>query len=553
MTDTDTSLKLERSAEDLLRLEVVAGPPMAPIELRAGSPTVLGRSESSDVPLPDGGVSRKHASIEFMGGEWIVTDLESRHGTIINGVQLDGFEAAPLSADDIIGIGPWSFRVSTGEQAAPSRMSTMVGEDHGRVEQVREIETDSLAQHRLGLLMECASSIQAARDELELADSLLDAAVAGTGFSNAALLRTFVDGEEIEVLGYRGGEDSTGDEMNFSRSLLRAASRGELVRLTDESPVNPTHSIASLGIHSAMCCPIYLGGSISALLYLDSRGSAGGGRSDAAAFCQAIAKMAGLALSNIKRSDLERRQRQLVADINSAREAQRQIMPANTDDLCGVRYAEHMIPGRFVAGDLFDAFAIPDGKVAMFLGDVAAKGVGAGILMATTQAHLNASLTLHGDLERAVNDVNHYLATHSAGDKFVSLWVGVIDPQKHELMFVDAGHGLWALCPGSGSAHKPEYEGDLVLGVDRDYKYSADHLTLSLDDRVVLFSDGIVEQPNPNGEQFGSQRALDLLDRSTSVKDDVDVLFDAIREFAATDQYADDTTVASFRMIEGFV
>lgn len=544
----DVTQPIDGMSPDLW-LRPISGPQMRSLMVHpSGRVVTLGRGSAADLRLEDGAVSRKHAGLSNRGDDWFVWDLGSRHGTQVNGVALTPHERVPLGDGDLLTLGPWTFRVGLG--GSPSTMIASESEREGRVESVVSSELGSLAQHRLTLLIDFADSIQSATDELTLAEAVLRAAIAGTGYTNAALVRPLGESNELEMLGYHGVHDETGDQMSFSRSLIRAASEGELVRLTEDEATRSTssHSLIDLGIRGAMCSPVMLGASLSALLYLDTRGDVDRPRPDAAAFCKAISRLCGLALSNLKRSQLEARQRQLEADIESAREAQALLMPPESGEPGGLRYAMRMRPGRFVAGDLFDIFELEDGRLAMFLGDVAAKGVGAGILMATTEAFVHAGLLHHGDVSRAARDVNRYLEGRSATNKFVSLWVGVLDPVSRELEFVDAGHGLWAVRDGKGSASQPASEGGLVLGVEPDEAYPAERVTLEPGSRLVLFSDGVVEQPDPGGEQFGLDRAMSIIEGCQGPDDDASCLFDAVLKHASGEELADDTTIASIAL-----
>src|SRR5262249_4009123 len=201
-----------------------------------------------------------------------------------------------------------------------------------------------------------------------------------------------------------------------------------------------SYSIAELGIHSALCAPVPIGDDVIAYVYLDARGSESSVRADAAGFCEAIARAYGLALANLKRTELERRQVQLAAELAAAREVQSTMLPPKEADLGVIRYGVEVRPGLFVAGDLFDVIGLPGGRVAVCLGDVAGHGVGSALLMAMTQSHLHAELRRSEDPAEALSGVNRYLCERVGGGWFVSLWVGIFGPGG-SLHCVDAGHG----------------------------------------------------------------------------------------------------------------
>lgn len=583
------------SAVAPLVLEPVVGPPMSPITIDPGKPTVIGRSSTCQVILADESVSRRHAQVHQASGQWFVTDLGSRHGTLVNMTALAANGLAPLSHGDLLGLGPWTFRVRTSEQAAASHITTDDRlTEQERVERVAEREMAAITQNRLNLLMNCAAALAGVSDEGKLARAIVSAAIEGTGFPRAAILREVrPTSNEFDVVCVRGPNDgrepgvsspvATAHSLRFSTSLISAARSGDLAQLKSDAAMAGGASIISLGIQTAMCAPITIGGVVSAFLYLDARtGETGGARGfmggfsaagpssnlpgsrgtgggagprttaiqqDAAAFCMALAKMYSLAMSNILREQLALRQATIEKDLAAAREAQRLIVPPEEGCVGGVRYAMRMRSGRYVAGDLFDVVELGDGRVAVFLGDVAGKGIGAAILMATAQTHLSASLRAHKDPAVAVAEVNHYLCARVAQNKFISLWLGVFDPATRQVSFVDAGHGHWLVVErgeaGSASIRRIEAVGGLPLGIEADGAYQAEHFTLKPGDRVVVFSDGVVEQPGQDAVLFGLPRAIEAITTSASEAEDVKRLFDAVMAYAQTDSLSDDTTVAS--------
>jgi serine phosphatase RsbU (regulator of sigma subunit)/pSer/pThr/pTyr-binding forkhead associated (FHA) protein len=556
---------ISQSSAQPLTLDPIHGPPVGVVEIAPGQNASIGRSSACEVVLADEAVSRRHASVHQANGTWFITDLGSRHGTMVNAVRLEPNGMAPLRMGDLVGIGPWTFRVRVGASGGGAGLVTTVDTvGRQRVERVAERELAAITQQRLNLLMDCAAKVAGATDRDTLARIVLNAAVEGTGFPRAALLEEAGgEGAEVKVLGEvdltraKGGEKAA--DATFSRSLIAAARSGEMVRMTADSPMNAGESIMRLGIQTALCAPVVIGTGVAAYLYLDSRaGETGGGRPgmgrtvvqhDAAAFCQAVAKMCAMSLGNINARELEERQRDLLRDLQTAQEAQRLIMPPDEGQIASVRYAVRQQSGRFVAGDLFDVVDLGGGRVAIFLGDVAGKGIGAAILMATAQTHLNASLKVHNDAAKAVTEVNAYISQHSAANKFISLWLGIFDSSDRSVSFVDAGHGHWLCITPGRPVERIETAGGIPLGIDKDFVYSAERLEITPESRVVLFSDGVVEQPGPEG-LYGLERAIHALVACGSVNEDVAGLFKSVRDYSQTpDSLADDTTVASIQVV----
>ncbi len=547
-----------------IRLEPVGGPPAERIIASSDRVTVIGRQSGCDAVLPDQSVSRRHASLAYKGGSWILTDLGSKHGSFLNGVHVPPGESAPVNDGDVLRLGPFSFRIG-GPNTAARMLNTTADADivSTRIHRIPQAELMLRAQHRLELLIDCAASITAATSEQQLAATVLDALMAGTGFARAAFVRraTAFDAlgaSQVELVASRG---LSSGENAFSRSLIEAAAAGQVVRLDEDSGVQDYgQSVMSLGIQAAICAPVMVDSAAVAFLYLDARRSEqrapGSGivQADAPAFCQAIARICGLALANINRHELIEREKRFKADLDAARSAQRLIMPKPTGNLGAIQYALRSRPGRFVAGDLVDVFPLQDGRVAILLGDVSGKGVGPALLMATAQAHLNASLRMNPDPARAATEVNKHVAAHSHEGQFISLWVGVIDPAAGLLTFVDAGHGHWLVKFPDQPASRVFAAGGIPLGVDASTDYVAEEIPFPKGSRLILYSDGLAEQQNSLGDEFGLERIVAALANSTGPDRDVATLFDALLNFAVPPEaasypdhiaLADDVTIVS--------
>ncbi len=130
---------------------------------------------------------------------------------------------------------------------------------------------------------------------------------------------------------------------------------------------------------------------------------------------------------------------------------------------------------------------------------------------------------------------------------FVSLWVGVFDENDGTLRFVDGGHGHWFVKRHGQSAEEAETPNGLLVGIDPDFPYEPGELTLNEHDRIIIYSDGVIEQVNPAGDAFEKERVVEVLGGTASAAEDVASLFAAVQEFAGN-ALDDDTTVASIEL-----
>jgi serine phosphatase RsbU (regulator of sigma subunit) len=393
----------------------------------------------------------------------------------------------------------------------------------------------------------CSASIHQAADEAALARAVLELLISGTGFPRAAVLKHVGGSERIELLAWRqaSGAEAEDQAFTFSRSLLQESASGHVARLSRTSAQAYGQSIERLGITQAIAAPILLDGAAVGYIYLDARETERPGDADAAGFCHAVARLAGLALSSLKRAELEARQKRLDEDLRAAQLAQEFLCPKEQGVVGPLLYAAQTCPGRIVAGDLFDIFEIDGDRVAICCGDVTGQGMGAAILMTAVLSHLRAALARHGEPGEAVNDVNRYIADRSPSHMFASLWVAVFDRRDGVLRYVDAGHGHWLLRRRGERPERGPKPAHLLMGIDAGYRYDSARLELQRGDRITLYSDGIIEHRNARGEAFGDERLITSVAEAEAPAADVADALAALRAFIGDADFADDTTIAS--------
>jgi serine phosphatase RsbU (regulator of sigma subunit) len=556
------------TSTDSIQLVFASGPtPVDPISLDAGTPTVLGRGSACDVTLDDqhGSVSRKHLELSKIDGRWFARDLESRNGSFLDGHRMAPNEPMSIQSGSLLQIGSWAFRVSqnNGKDIKQEHASTLVqtlddsSDDAQLFERVHDEPLARLASHRLAVLLECSDLIHSCEDLAEASAAAIEAMLSSTGYVRGAFIRPSSQPGVFETLAFKcraGSEDVS--SVRFSQSLIEMASAGEIVRVSSSGAQrNYGQSIAELDIHSALCVPILIDGSPIGYLYLDARGSEDQVSHDASSFGRAIGRLLGLTAANLRNKELEIQRVEMQYDLDIAARAQRMLLPDSEGTVGRISYCMSMRPGRFVAGDLFGVVPLEDERICVFLGDVSGKGAGSAILMATTQSYIHAMLEQSTDLAQVMSKLNRHVADRSHGGMFVTMWIGILDPKNDEegckVEFIDAGHGHWLMTKEDDDVQCPEYRGCLVVGIDPNHDFRSEWIELERGQRLVLFSDGVVEQKTPkNSEEFGLDRTVQVLRGCDSSKQDVEQLATSVIAFAESEQLDDDMTIASIGVVE---
>jgi serine phosphatase RsbU (regulator of sigma subunit)/pSer/pThr/pTyr-binding forkhead associated (FHA) protein len=522
-----------------LRLTLLQGPGGVGEAWVIREPAVCGRSERAEIRLDNPRVSRRHVSFVPTPDGWMLRD-HSSHGTLLNAVAIDPDQPVPVREGDRIGVGPYVLGI--GKRAATATL--MLSQDGSRRNSTisvtgRDRDTRAVSADRLRMLFETAGEMRRASSAHELADAVLARLLAMTGFEWGAVL-DYAGGDAAERAIITDRNRPGG--ASVSASLLRAAQAGT-ASLLGEPDLRTSESIIGSRTHDAIASTVHVGEEPVWQLYLAS----GQGRSrpdpEAAMLVDAMVQFAGLLLSDRQREDLAVRQTQFRRDIEFAREVQTRLLgrtrDARADGLAGML----SIPGRGVAGDLVGFRGSPSGRRYFFIGDVSGKGPAAAMLMAATQAYI-ASLIDHDlDLEELLPRLNAYLAQVSASSEFVTLWIGLSDPQRGIVRYADAGHGYaFRLCDGEVTSLTDA--GGPPVGILADAVYEIAEMQTPKGCCILLCSDGVVEQQNAEGEELGTPRLHELLTKTPAAELE-QAIIGMLSTHAGSTSYSDDVTLAT--------
>lgn len=500
---------------------------------------LVGRSADADWPVPDLSVSRRHATIVRSDETWLLTDLNSRHGTSVNDRRIEPGSPTPIQDGDVIAFGSWRCRCTSGtDRPGGTTPFTPLPAEAASVSAIPAQQLGGVAQRGLDVLMELTGKLHSLADRGAVASAAVDALQRATACRRIVIVEPTAE-QELVVLA-----SSSGETPSISRTLIEQAARQGLVELrVSGSTEKRAPSIVDLGIRSAICAPILIEDSPSAYITIDTRDAEGVVPQDAAAFCNSVAQLVALSFDRIAAESMAERHRELRYDLDAARRVQELLSPPSRGSLGPVSYHFESIPGRVVAGDLFDIFPIDRSRVAFFLGDVSGKGVGAAMLMAACQSQLRTQLLSGAGLPAAMVSVNADIHQRSEASKFITMVCGVVDAQPQTIEIVDAGHGLCALTSPGGAPERVETAPGFPLGVLETAEYEVTSLAITPGCSLVVFSDGAVEQTDPDGNQYGIDRVLDSLRPAAEDGRFVERLIEDIRQHARG-PLADDLTVA---------
>lgn len=205
-----------------------------------------------------------------------------------------------------------------------------------------------------------------------------------------------------------------------------------------------------------------------------------------------------------------RDKRRLDSDLALARDVMTDLLPQATPAVAGFDIAGAHESSLAVGGDYYEFIPLPDDRWGVVIADVVGKGVAAALLVAATRASI-ASLVGHELAVRAImRRANRFFHESVEEGRYVTLFYMVLDVPAKSLLYVNAGHVPPVLVRAGGEVELLE-EGGVPLGLFESPRYFEGRAVLAPGDILGLYTDGIVEQTNPEGGEYGASRLVATL------------------------------------------
>lgn len=244
----------------------------------------------------------------------------------------------------------------------------------------------------------------------------------------------------------------------------------------------------------------------------------------------------------------------LRAEFSLAQKAQQRLLPAEPPQrLTGFTVAADCQPARDVGGDLYDYFALPDGRTGFCVADVSGKGMQAALYMTLTKGLLAAAAPDSPGLQHLAGILNRHLQTACRRKVFVTAVMAALDPAARRVELLRAGHNpplLFQAATATARYLKPPGIGLGLCGPGMfDRGTRPESITLAPGDALILYSDGVTEAMNADLEQYGEERFLKLVEaqRETSAASLLRSIRGDIDEFRGGEPPHDDITLLVVR------
>jgi len=521
-------------------------------------PFRIGRQAGNELTLRDSRVSRQQAQIIDVNGTMVIEDLGSSHGTFVNGEKVLKQELKPSDQIDF-GV-PDSYRM------------IYVGEGATLDELVERIEAPAPAQagarelHHLSVLLDVARSLSSGLSLEDILASVVDAAISITSTERGVLLLASPGGK-LETAVARNAQRGTlrPEDIQVSQGVLKrvAASRREVIAGDavadglEAGRMGHGESITRLDLHTVVAIPIDKKPVIEAvdatvaarqsdllgILYLDSRQPSSSFSALDREVVRTLAHEAATLIDNARLFAAARLKARLDHDIEIASKIQQGLLPKELPNLPDVAVCGSTLACYSVGGDCFDVIDLDGGRHGFFVGDISGKGIPAALLATLLQGIFYTTASMDIPLTGVFSRVNRYLAERSGGDRYATVFYGVLD-REGKFEYVNAGHVPPLIKRKSGAIERLDLA-SFPVGMFPEAEYESAAVKLEKGDYLVIYTDGVSEAVNVKSEMFEEERLRSLLEsfQGQTVEQLTEVIREGVRAFTQGAPQSDDITV----------
>jgi sigma-B regulation protein RsbU (phosphoserine phosphatase) len=250
----------------------------------------------------------------------------------------------------------------------------------------------------------------------------------------------------------------------------------------------------------------------------------------------------------------QRKRERLENELSIAHEVQQQLFPHVLPKLPGVELEAICRAARTVSGDYYDFIRISPTRLAISLADISGKGISAALLMANVQAALRSDVLRYRDGQpenhpaqintaEIVSHLNRHLFRNTSDERYATFFLGVYDTQTRKFSYTNAGHlpPLY-LC---GNRVRRLETGGMVVGLFNDALFEQGTVEIEPGGLLIAYSDGLVEPESVYGEEFGTERLIEVAmhNKDASPRVIAEAMMHAAEEWSGSPEQADDMTV----------
>ncbi len=527
---------------------------------------LVGRGSRNDINLQHNSVSREHAEILVERDRVLLKDLSSSNGTFVNGEQVTG--EIEVGHRDEIGFGAQKLTLLNAQFSSPEEASP-VSVLHQTVLALSEHENihaqESLSWEEVTggvgkvaaidpvlfrAVTESGNLLMLPRPLSETFDLLLGILERVVRARRILLLLTDTPDGSPAIRAARPHFDPAGPKPMLSQTIIGTVLKDRQALLLNDAQTDPRfqaqQSVIAQNLRSAMVAPLFDNNEVIGLLYADNDDpQVRYDRIQLQAFTL-LANLIAVKVTNARLLEDQREKERMEQEVAAAAQVQKQLLDRTLPSLPGYDLVARQIPCFEVAGDLYDITELADGRVAIVVGDVTGKGMGAALLMSNVIASLRILYQECPAPVKLAERVHRQVEESSDELRFVTLFLGLLDPRRHRLEYVNAGHNPPLLIHGQ-EIRTLDSTG-MPMGLIPEATFTVGKTDLAPGSLLCIFSDGIPEA-QVEGEFYGEERFLASTAKRAgrSLEKIADGALDDLRLFMGDNLLDDDVTLVLLR------
>lgn len=262
-------------------------------------------------------------------------------------------------------------------------------------------------------------------------------------------------------------------------------------------------------------------------------------------FIEAFGNIVILSIEHTRLIQEEIKKKQLEKELQLAFEIQKNLLPKEIPAIKNADVYGITIPSKVVGGDYFDIISISNSNVYLAIADVSGKGIPASLLMANVQSALHLLVKLDLSLDEIINKINYIIFRNTNAENFITFFLGKLNTSTLEFTFVNAGQNPPILYRKESDEFIYLSDGCLFLGfLDSPLDIKVGNVKFVKGDLLFLYTDGIVECENADGNEFGSEK-LKIFIRNNctrSAKEISNLLLEELVSFCGSKEFKDDVS-----------
>jgi sigma-B regulation protein RsbU (phosphoserine phosphatase) len=437
------------------------------------------------------------------------------------------------------------------------------------IENARLFDAAQEQAYASAALLQVAQAVVSLNDLDEILGTIIRIMPILVGINRAALYRWDSERGTFSVsheFGFSNEEQAILTEREFKRGAfpLLDCAREENRILTGERPadadpaswleIQPTaenEAQAMLAERLLMAVPLCIKNDMFGVMLIEEAENARRFRTRRLEIINGIAQQVALAIQNdLLQQEMVFRER-LETEVQLARQIQQTFIPQSLPTHPSWQLAARWRTARQVGGDFYDVIELADGKLGLFIADVADKGMPAALFMALTRTLIRAAVKEAHSPSEVLSRVNEQLLPDTQQGMFVTAIYGELDVEAGEFTFVNAGHNPPFWMKANGEIEKLTRTA-VALGVIEQPAMEQRSISLGVDDLLLLYTDGVTESFSPAGELFGEDRLIEAMKSypAQNAEEALEIIEGCLNEFSDPLPPGDDLTMLAVRRVE---